>query len=135
MRHGSLRFTLSIVLLALVTTRAGAQALRGADAMTRSQVADSQRVLSDLDEAIVGNVRYRDAALGGVPHIDIVQPDAEPGDDSAMWRGINQRGRHIGPVGHDGIRALGKRDQRRQLAVRRDDQVRAMLGQDIALDI
>ena len=52
MRHGSLRFTLPIVLLAFITTRTGAQVMRGADLLTRSEVADSQRVLVQLDERV-----------------------------------------------------------------------------------
>ena len=55
MRHGSLRFSLSIALLGYATTLARAQHVRGADLLTRSEVADSPRVLADLDARVRAN--------------------------------------------------------------------------------
>jgi GWxTD domain-containing protein len=55
MSHGSLRVSLSIALLAFTTTLVRAQHVRGADLLTRSEVADSQRVLADLDAQVRAN--------------------------------------------------------------------------------
>ena len=122
--RSGLKFVLSVLGIVMVKGHLAAQGQQ-----------QGQRVLGHFDQAIVGNVGDEDSPLGGGANIDVVQPDAQPGHDAALWRGLNHRSRHLGPIGHDGVDIGGQGGQRIDVLSRGDDQFGVDLGQRLPLDV
>lgn len=94
-----------------------------------------QRMLGHLDEAVVGHVGHGDAAPGGAGHVDVVQADAQPGDDPQLRPGFDHFAGDLGPVGHDGIGVDRGRGQRGGVLGRRHHELGADGRQRLGLDV
>ena len=94
-----------------------------------------QGVFGHFDQAVVGNVGDKDLAPRGLGDVDVVQANAQPRNDLALRRRADHLGRHLGPVGHDGVGIGGQGRQRVDILPRRDDQFGVDLGQRAPLDV
>ncbi|MNM88766.1 hypothetical protein D3C81_1009890 [compost metagenome] len=96
-------------------------------------------MVGDFLHAVVRHVGDPGAAPGGAVHGDIVETDAEAGDDAQVFRGFDGSGGNRRPAGNDGGR-IGFGDQRLDVLGtarrhRAGDQFDAGRGEDRLLDL
>ncbi len=82
---------------------------------------ESQRMVRHFRHAIIGDIADGNVQFGRRFDADVVQADAEPGDEPAPRRGPDHAFGDVGPAGPDRIRVAGQFDQRRLIALRRFD--------------
>ena len=77
-----------------------------------------QRVLDDFGDAVVGNIRDDNPALGSPLDVDVVEANPRAGDDSAPRSRVDDLGRYLGPAGEDGV-DIGRQSRESFLVLRR----------------